>query len=284
MNQVNYESMKKILFILQNFLKLFLIFTLIFIWARYFIRTFWIALLVTTVITICIDFATRFIGRKKFKVSSLKLQEKEDAENMFLSLTTNGTGMTFFTNLAKTKHENVSKKTKYIIITHNTKQADGTEKSSKTILYPCLQFSMLSADQIAIIMKQIQKENAQKLVICCYDLDKNAAVFGKNFDIQLAILDRFDTYQKLYKPYAFFPEITMSYRKDKKMAIKDLFAYSFNKGRTKGYVFSAFVLFLSSLFVRANLYYCIMASLLLVFALISYFNPVFNPKQSNEIL
>ena len=62
------------------------------------------------------------------------------------------------------------------------------------------------------------------------------------------------------------------------MVLKDFVSYSFNKNRTKGYLFSAFVLILSSLFVRATIYYCIIASILVVFAFVSQFNPYFNKK------
>ena len=267
--------MKKILFVLQLILKLFLIFVFFFIWARYFIKNIWLAVLVSAIATIIVDLITRILGRKKKNISNLKIKEKEDAENMFLSLNSSQNPLDFFEKLAKLKHPSVTKKAHYITINH-------TEKS-KTILYPHLLFKPLSPDDLTDIIGQIKKEQAPKLVITCGESSKEAFTFAKNFDLKIVILDRFETYKKLYKDYDCYPEITMTYKKDKALAFKDLLAYSFNKNRTKGYFLSALVIFLSSFLVRANVYYCIMASLLVLFAFISQFNWLFN-KSEGELL
>ena len=225
--------------------------------------------------TLIIELFTLFIGRKKHRISSLKVKEQEDAENMFLSLTSNNNSMAFFEKLAKLKHPSVVKKSKFVVINH-------TEKS-KTILYPYLLFKPLAIDDLAEIVAQTKKEKATKLVIACGDCSKEARSFAKNFDLKIVILDRFETYKQLYKDYDCYPEITMTYKKDKALAFKDLLSYSFNKNRTKGYLLSALAIFLAGFLVRANLYYSIMASLLIIFALISQFNWVFN-KQEGEIL
>ncbi|MBQ8793050.1 MAG: hypothetical protein IJZ62_05715, partial [Clostridia bacterium] len=90
--------------------------------------------------------------------------------------------------------------------------------------------------------------------------------------------------QKLYKYYDVYPEMTHKYKKEKMLVFKDFLAYSFNKKRTKGYLLSAFILILSSLFVRGSIYYCVISSLCVIFALISYFNPYFNTKNEGDIL
>lgn len=267
--------MKKLLFILQFILKIFLIFVFFFIWTRYFIKELWLSILTAAGATILIEIITRLAGRKKSNSASLKVKEKEEAENMFLSLSSNPSAFSFFEKLAKIKHPSVAKKTKYIVISHSEK--------TKTILYPYLYFKPLSIDDLSEIIEKTEKEKATKLVISCGECSKEAYSFAKNFDIKIVILDRFETYKKLYKEYDCFPEITRQYKKDKALAFKDLLAYSFNKNRTKGYFLSALIIFLAGFLVRANLYYSIMASILVIFAFISQFNWVFN-KSEGELL
>lgn len=267
--------MRKFLNIFQIILQVALIFFIVLIWARYFISSLWLSLLVSGIVTTIIELLIRFLQNKSNTAKNLKLQEKEDAENMFLSLCTSSTPLNFFYELAKTKHKAV-KKGKYILIEH--------EGDNNVALIPFLSFSPLKNDDLLPYINIAKKDKCKKIVVICSEIDPQTNSFAKNFDIEILLLDKYNAYSNLYKPYQFFPAITMKYKKDKKLAFKDLVAYSFNRGRTKGYLFSAFILFLSSLLIRPSLYYCIVASLLLLFALISYTNPYFNPKISKEVL
>lgn len=266
--------MKKILNIFQILLQVALIFFIVLIWARYFISSLWLSLLVSGIVTTIIELLIRFLQNKTNTAKNLKLQEKEDAENIFLSLCTSSTPLNFFYELAKTKHKAI-KKSKYILIEHD---------EDIVALIPVLSFSPLQSDDLLPFISLAKKNNWKKIVVVCGEVDRNTNSFAKNFDIEILLLDKYNSYSNLYKPYDFFPTITMKYKKDKKLAFKDLVAYSFNRGRTKGYLFSAFILFLSSLLIRPSIYYCIIASLLLLFALISYTNPYFNPKIKKEVL
>lgn len=266
--------MKKILNIFQILLQVALIFFIVLIWARYFISSLWLSLLVSGIVTTIIGLLIRFLQNKTNTAKNLKLQEKEDAENIFLSLCTSSTPLNFFYELAKTKHKAI-KKGKYILIEH---------EEDIVALIPILSFSPLQSDDLLPFISLAKKNNWKKIVVVCGEVDRNTNSFAKNFDIEILLLDKYNSYSNLYKPYDFFPTITMKYKKDKKLAFKDLVAYSFNRGRTKGYLFSAFILFLSSLLIRPSIYYCIIASLLLLFALISYTNPYFNPKIKKEVL
>lgn len=268
--------MKKLLNIFQLALKLFIIFLVTFIWARYFIRNFWLASLISVIVTVVFELLSRVIHKKKFQREELKLQEKEDAENIFLSIATCDKPLDFFLKLAKVRHLDTIKKKNYIQINHDDEFV--------VALYPFLNFAPLDIDELAKILSSLKKDNIGRLVIVCGQYNKEAISFAKNFDFEIVILDKYSTYSSLYKEYNTYPEITLKYKKDKKLAMKDLVAYSFNRQRTKGYIFSALILFLSSMLIRPSLYYCIVASLLLVFALISFYNPYFNPKLSNEVL
>ncbi len=207
----------------------------------------------------------------------LKLKEKEDAENMFLSLACEENYMDFFEKLSLTKHKNVEKHKKYLTITH--------PEHVKTVLWADFSFDGLTSNKLLEIYKQVKKEKATKIVILCKEVsDKKVFTLLGSFKEKIEIFDQYQTYEKLYKYYNVFPEISKKYPSEKKLVLKDFFAYSFNKKRTKGYLFSALVLILSSLFLRTTIYYCIVASILVVFAIISQFNPRFNRKDNPEIL
>ena len=271
--------MRKVNLIFQEVLKFSLVFMFAFVWCRYLIRkNLWLALLISLLLTTSVYLLLFFLSRKNQNKSSLKLKEKEDAENMFLSLACKDNPMDFFFDLASKKHKNIIKHKNYISVNHQ-------EKNFKTILWFENSFSGLTISKFMEIYSKIKKEKANKIVVCCKEIaDKNLSSFCHNFDECFLILDEYETYQKLYKFYDYYPKITKKYKTEKKMIFKDFVAFSFNKQRTKGYLFSAFILILSSIFIRATIYYCLVASLLIVFALISQFNPYFNTKKENEIL
>ena len=268
--------MNNFLFIFKIILRCSLIFLLAFIWCRYFIGELWICLITSFLITLLIEFFIWLFNKKKNLKENLKLYEKEKAENIFLSLTAEADYLNIFLELVKTRHKNAIKFDDFIEIKH--------EDNNKVILFPYLKFGNLQIDDITLILKKCSELNPDKIVILCNEYDKITQSFIKNFDMEIVLLDKYETYKELYKEYEFFPEIKLKYKKEAKKTIKDLLAYSFNKNRTKGYIISALILLLSSFFVRMNLYYYIVASLLLIFALISYTNPKYNSQHTKELL
>ena len=268
--------MRKILFLLQIFFKFTLIFLLSFVWLRFFIKTLWLCVVLSCAISIFANFILFLILKKNKSYQSLKISEKEKAEDMFFSLSLDENYLDFFKNLVNSRHKNIEVKDKFITVLH--------QNGSKVILFPHNQMEIISSCDLLQIINKTKKENGDKLVILCYDYDKSVISFSKNFDFEIVILNRFESYLKLYKEYDYYPEITIKYKKEAKTTFKELLAYSFNKSRTKGYVFASIILLLTSFFVKLNLYYCIISSILLLFALISYFNPKYNYTKKENII
>ena len=266
--------MSRFILVLQIFLKCSLTFLIAFIWLRFIISSVWISGLIAFAITFALEMFFLYFKRKNNHKSTLKLKEKEDAENMFLSILHDKNPLSFFFQLTQTRHSSEKRKG-FIIIKHS---------SHKVILFPYLKISSLTCDNIIDIYKLTLNEKADKIVITCNNYDKECGSFIKNLPVKILLLDKYETYSMLYSEYDFYPEITMTYKKEAKMKFKDLIAYSFNKSRTKGYLLSAFVLFIPSFFIRPNLYYSIVGSILLLFALISFVNPKFNRKKDQTIL
>lgn len=192
---------------------------------------------------------------------------------MFLSLTTDNKYMKFYEEMLRTRHSEISVKKNFLII----------NKDEKIVLYPYLKLVSLKPENLIEILKETKSAKADKIRIICYEYDKDIVAFIKNFKEEIILIDRFESYS-LYKEYDFFPEITQEYKKEAKLTFKDLLGFAFNRSRTKGYLLSAIILFITSFFVKINLYYCIISSLLLIFALISYINPKYNSKKVKEII
>lgn len=292
-------------------------FLLSYVWIRYFVRKFWLALMLSALLSAAAYAIYVFFVRKKRSKNTLRLKEKEDAENMFLSLAFDNHPMDFFARLASLRHENVTKHKEYLIITYpktdknstdinnakntaaknttsskattntaanRTTKNKATTSNPATVLFADFSFEGLTVSRFMQIYNKVKKEKPTKIVVVCKSVDKSLPAFVTNFSEKILLLDEYQTYQSLYKLYECFPEISHRYAPAKKMALKDFMAFSFNKSRTKGYLFSALVLIISGLFIRPTIYYCIVASLLVVFALISQFNPYFNKTPSQEVL
>ena len=284
--------MRKINLFLQEALKFVLLFLLCFVWTRYVFRKLWLSVILSLFIATIIYVILWFLGQKKNNKQGLKLKEKADAEDMYLSLVCQNKPIDFFANILAKQYEKIDKHPDYVTYVQN-KSADeqkqtknsqneslkSLEKYEKTVLYFDNSFDGLNVSKFLKIYNKIKKEKSNEIIIICKEInDKQVFSICQNFKEKFVILDQYQTYQKIYKPNQTYPEIEVKCKNEKKMVFKDFVSYSFNKNRTKGYLFSAFVLILSSLFVRATIYYCIIASILVVFALVSQFNPYFNKK------
>ena len=171
--------------------------------------------MITAIITSVIYFLLFLISKQKQKKFGLKLKEKQDAENMFLSLACSEKAMDFFVELASKKHKNITKHKHHIVIKHEK------EKVS-TVLYVDLSFEGLNIPRFMEIYNKVKKEKSTKVVICCKQIvDKQLSAFCQNFNEKFIILDEYQTYQKLYKFYDCYPKITKQYATTKKMAFKD---------------------------------------------------------------
>lgn len=284
--------MRKINLFLQEALKFVLLFLLCFVWTRYIFRKLWLSVVLSLFITTIIYVILWFLGQKKSRKQGLKLKEKADAEDMYLSLVCRNKPIDFFANILSKQYEKIDKHPDFVTYVQSksadeqkptknsqTENPKCLKKHEKTVLYFDNSFDGLNVSKFLKIYNKLKKEKAEEIIIICKEInDKQVFSICQNFKEKFVILDQYQTYQKIYKPNQTYPEIEVKCKNEKKMVFKDFVSYSFNKNRTKGYLFSAFVLILSSLFVRATIYYCIIASILVVFAFVSQFNPYFNKK------
>lgn len=261
--------MQKISFIFHIFFKLFLIFLFVFIWIRYFVKSLVSAIIISAIATFVIDIISNIIFKSRNKKIALKAKEKQDAEDMFFSLAMSTSQNSFFMKLLNNKAEIKSHKN---FISYK-------EEDKKTILYPSLTFTPLISNDVAQILRRIKKEKPRKIIIVAGEIEKECFNFIKIYGEEIILLDKYETYEKLYKEKNVYPEITINKKQSRKPTIKELLEFSFNRSRIKGYLLSSLALLFCSLFVKASLYYCIVTSLLVLFAIISLFSPFNHEKQ-----
>lgn len=265
--------MRRLNSVIQEIIKLFGIFLASFVWIRYFERHLRLAFFYSILFSAAVYAIILLITRKIMRKSGLQKQEKERAENMFLSLAYDKNATDFLFELLSKTNKNVVKRKGYAVTNFEFEK-------DKTIFWFDKAFAPLSIDKIFEICSKIQHEKADKIVILCKEKAQlDLFSLSQTLKTKIVVFDQYETYEKLYKRFDFYPKISHEYAKDKGATIRDFVAYSFNKKRTKAYLFSAFILILSGIFVRATLYYCFISSLLLLFALISWLNPYFNTKK-----
>ena len=139
-------------------------------------------------------------------------------------------------------------------------------------------------DDLLSICSQAKKVKADKLVISAKEVSKEAENFASTLKADILLLDQYATYKYLFKEYDFYPEFERAQIKSKKGRFKEIFDYSFDRARAKGYIISALVLLLITFLFRQSLYYSIVATVLLAFALICLIRNPKSKKITKQIL
>ena len=145
-------------------------------------------------------------------------------------------------------------------------------------------FYSFEIDELLSICFQAKKVKADKIVILAKEVSKEAENFALTLNADILLLDQYATYEYLFKEYDFYPEFEKRQTKSKRGRFKEIFDYSFDRARTKGYIMSALVLLLITFLFRQNLYYSIVATILLVFALICLIRNPKSKKITKQIL
>lgn len=259
--------------IISKIFRLFLIFIISLIWCRYFIENLALALALTIIFTLILDTLITLIFYNKNKKLNLKNSEIEKAQNYCNKFIFSNSSYTinFFYNLV-TKRYKAKKFSKYIIIEH---------KESKVMLFPFYKYEDFNIQDLILTYNTAKKLNMAKLVVCTNTINNNVLKVIEKLDIKIIVLDKFQTYEKLFKEYNYYPQEFII--KNTKNTFKYLMEYSLNKKRTKGYFIASLILLFSSFIVKYNIYYLISSSLLLILSLFSFINPKFNKVNTENI-
>ncbi|MBE7082814.1 MAG: hypothetical protein E7378_04005 [Clostridiales bacterium] len=208
------------------------------------------------------------------------MQSIKDITNTFIFMPQDQI-LEFFCNLANTKHK-AKIIDNFVVI----------GEKSFTILSPHFNNDGLNCDKLIETYNQISKmfaqniefNNIKKIIICTNKNKENVDFVVDNFCLSTIILDAKQTYLQLLKAYEFYPKITVQEKPKAKNTFKKLLAIAFDKKRTKSYVLSALFMFFASFFVFYKIYYLIVATLLLSFAILCQTNLPFNKVEKEKLI
>ena len=261
--------------ILDNIFLMLSVFCVSFLWIRYREHNIWLILIFSSLITffICTIFhMITLYKQKKNKISSDENKKVASLTNHLMFQTKQDTIKDFERAL-------LSRSLPY------KKYANYLEYNDM-IIYPIFYKPSVDDSTVLSVILSLKSKRIipQTLVVCSKNFTTSAKQLCDNFsEYNIALYNEKTTYQVFFKPVniEFEPSPQKTAKKSKKEKFWNLVSIAFNKQRFKGYFFSSIVLIIASYFMRYNLYYLITSSILILFAIFSYFNKPFNPKQTN---
>ena len=256
--------------------RIVLIFLLVFIWVRYYEPNLSLCLVYTSILTFASDCLLSMFLQKRDIKTTLKKQEITDAENFANLFVLNGNAFAnnFWHKTISQKHT-ATKKTYYTSFEKN---------SEKVAIYSHYTLEKLRPSDVLSIYNKLKKEKIDKIIICTNEVEPQSKTFISHLPCKMVILDKYEAYEKLMKKYNSFPEVETKINLNETSKWKSFLAFSLNRGRVKGYVFSSIILIISSFFVRASVYYLVISTILLCLAIFSFTNTYYNKKIPEEII
>lgn len=259
--------------IIDNFVLILTIFFVAFLWVRYYEHNTLLIFLYTGLITFLLCSLIHLLTNKKQKKLEISQKEAVFIENLsnFLLFSSKKQVLLEFEKTLKkrsipyTTHSFYISFNDYILVPLYCKQTIDDE----------------------IILDTIKKLNSQKvciknIIICAIDFDKSAKNISKKTpEYNIKLYNQAETYLTFFKPINYELDIKPKPKQKTtfKQKLNNLSLVAFNKKRFRAYIISAIVLFVSSYFMRYNLYYLIFSSILFLFAFFSYFNKPFNKPE-----
>lgn len=255
--------------IIDNIFLIVSVFLLSFLWIRFYSHNKFITLIIASSITIIICSCVHFIVSKKTKMQTATKKQANLVQNLsnFFMLTSKIQVLAIFQKAI------LSRKCA-------CEQQKGVLVFGEFALLPI--FSKPRCDDYDILtgVKKIKTLNLQekKLIICAKNFTQEAKNFAGTLTTQqVLLLDEFETYNMFFKPINYI--ISTNAPKSKpnfRQKLRKLSFVMFSKQRFKGYVLSAIVLIIGSYFMRYNIYYLVMSSILILLSIFCYFNKLFN--------
>ncbi|MDD2227176.1 MAG: hypothetical protein PHH71_01150 [Clostridia bacterium] len=308
--------MKTFNYIISTILRISLIFLLFFIWVRYYVKSLTLVLIITSILTLLFDGFLNLLIKKKNIKASLKKEEIERAEGFcnYFIFNEKSVALNFFYNLLKDKYPAI-KKSNFIIfeknnirvekenqsankngdttdankeITLNVNARDAMENSinqnEMLVLYPFYKYNKLNIEDLIFIYNKTKNLKCEKVIICTSDFDEQVKKAITKMPKKFIILNKYEAYEQLMKKFEIYPTTQIKFNDETRFTFKNFLEVSLNKRRAGGYIFASIILFLSSFFVRVNIYYLIMSSILLLVSIFSFINPIYNKKTQEKVI
>lgn len=263
--------MYKLSKILSTFFKYVLYISMFFIWIYYYNRNLILSVILSVILSLICDFIISIFVKKRNANAVIKNNEKKkiiEFSNQFLFSTT-FQNINYFCDLFN--NPNTKKFKTYFII-------------NETTFLPLYQKFEIDENDILNIYKSINVKT-KNLVVLCKNYSTNALNLSKSIDnFNFVLLNENDVFFKFLKPLNAMLPKTINFKKTKKLKAKEILSIALNKHTAKGYFFSAFIILISSIFIRYKIYYIAFAFILFILCYFSYFNVWFNKEAENDFV
>lgn len=242
-------------------------FAILFVWLRFFIENIYIVLLLCSTIVLGVYLLASFIFQKSNNKKTLNKAEKNEIEQygadlMFME---KQKCLQFFCELLQKKCSATIKKD-YVVV-------------DKTLLFSFMHLEKLTINNLSHAYSCAVSAGMDKIIICSQSAPADILALGRNIqNIKITILDKSGVYFNLLKAYDTYPPktITLSH---KKMTFKNIIEFSFSRNKFKQYMFSGLIILFCSLFMRYNIYYVVMSTVLFGLSAICLFK---RPQKSTQ--
>jgi hypothetical protein len=148
---------------------------------------------------------------------------------------------------------------------------------SSIVFFSRIRQMKLMPQDVTELYIRAKKYPHAEIRILCSEYTPQAALTARSVPYGTVTLYNEAEVFLIMKEHDFFPEVAEPEKK-KGGRLQLLLSAAFCRKKVKGYLLSAAALVLASIFMRYTLYYRIFASLLLIAALLSCFNPTFEKK------
>lgn len=257
----------------------FIIFSITFIWLRYYLHNNTLLWIITSLITLILSFFIALYFRKKinkFNLSKKEKKEKQKYLNYILFLNKNETNK-FLKDIYKDRliesHSNY-----LIILNKNTEKNEikYIKNSEKCLIFYDFSMQNLTSDSLVAFIKKAKSLGIRNVEILCKNYDKECKNIIKNlisFNVSIKDFDKFYSENIKNNKQDSFEII---YEEKNRYRFKELLGIAFNKSKTKTYALTGLIFLLGSIFMRYNVYYLVFTTIMFAFALFSHFNKIYN--------
>lgn len=234
--------------VLNDIFLFFCIFCILFVWVQYAWRNFWATTLLCLPISGLAFWAIKAVSNKKQdkkEQTSKDIKLMENASKQFAVAAKKDLFFFFRELLCK----------QYTEVKETPKGIEFLKDGQKYLLVP-LYSSFLITERDLLPLLQIKNH---KILAVCKSFSKESGDLVAMFSERLELWDEEKVYNKLLKPNDLYPSLV---KIEEKKVKRDYRQIIFAKEKAKPYFLSGLVLLLSSFFVRYNIYYVIVSSVL----------------------
>lgn len=252
--------MKYLNYTISAIIRFICVLSISFVWLNYYFRKFSTSLIASISIAIFVEIFLLIIEINKNKKNNLTRQQNKiiDDINLALEYMAKKSQINYFANILKNMY--CSQKYSDCIISIKNKE--------KVCFVPSYNANSCSIQDAMECIKIALNHNANTLVILTNEIDSDTAKYISKIDgIKIEIFDTIKTYKLLILNNP-LPECKIGII-NKKYSFKDYLSIAFDRNKTKGYLTCGLILIFSSLFVPYNIYYVVMGTLSMIFALVS---------------